>query len=150
MKSRDEFNKMLKGILSESEALFGTVDELPEEEVADRLRMDGIDPEALTIRLYNSLKQIARRKRASGEEVPERIMRAIEDTRPMTEPSYSAESTRTRAAKYIKQLVGVMQPSTDLEPVFDFRNKEELSERDVRILDRHKGRLKQRAEERKS
>src|SRR5438309_11478762 len=81
-----------------SEALFGTPDEIGEEEVEQLLSGAGLDPETINERVYKRLYAEAQQFWMAKKELPPLLKKALEDLRPLSAPPRN-ESELSRQVK---------------------------------------------------
>ncbi len=144
--SRNRINRL-------SEALFGTPDEIGEEEAERLLSEAGLDPEAINDRLYKRLYSQAQQFWMAKKELPPLLKKALEDLRPLSAPPRN-ESELTRQAKAgveqivekAKLLASALVPDVPLEFVESYRNKQGLTEKDRKSLDAVQEKLKSKIE----
>ena len=82
MDSNQKFNIAWKKIKQDSDALFGTAEELTGAEADEVLRAAGIDVEQLKRQAYERLYREAQSYWNKNEELPPRLKKALADLRP--------------------------------------------------------------------
>lgn len=136
-----------------SEALFGTPDEIGEEEAERLLSEAGLDSEAINDRLYKRLYAEAQKFWLSKKELPPLLKKALEDLRPLSAPPRN-ESELARQAKVgverivekAKLVASALVPDAPLEFAESYRNKQGLIEKDRKSLNAVQEQLKKRIE----
>ena len=144
--SRNRINRL-------SEALFGTPDELGEEEADQLLSEAGVDSEAVNDRVYQRLYAEAQKFWMAKKELPPLLKKALEDLRPLSAPARN-ESELARQAKAgverivekAKLLASALVPHAPLEFSESYRNKQGLTEKDRNSLDEVQQQLKRKIE----
>lgn len=136
-----------------SEALFGTPDEIGEDEAERLLSEAGLDPEAISDRLHKRLYAEAQQFWMAKKELPPLLKKALEDLRPLSAPPRN-ESELARQAKAgverivekAKLLASALVPDSPLEFAESYRNKQGLTEKDRKSLDAVQEKLKRKIE----
>jgi len=144
--SRNRINRL-------SEALFGTPDEIGEEEAEQLLSEAGLDSEAINDRLYKRLYAEAQQFWMANKELPPLLKKALEDLRPLSAPPRN-ESELARQAKAgverivekAKLLASALVPDAPLEFSESYRNKQGLTDKDRNSLDAVQEQLKRKIE----
>ena len=144
--SRNRINRL-------SEALFGTPDEIGEEEAEQLLSEAGLDPEAINERVYKRLYAKAQQFWMAKKELPPRLKKALQDLLPLSAPPRN-ESELARQAKAgverivekAKVLASALVPDAPLEFAESYRKKRGLTEKDRRSLNAVQEQLKRRIE----
>lgn len=136
-----------------SEALFGTPDEIGEEEADQLLSEAGVDSDAVSDRVYQRLYAEAQKFWMAKKELPPLLKKALEDLRPLSAPARN-ESELARQAKAgverivekAKLLASALVPDAPLEFSESYRNKQGLTEKDRNSLDEVQQELKRKIE----
>lgn len=144
--SRNRINRL-------SEALFGSPDEIGEEEAEQLLSEAGLDSEAINDRLYKKLYAEAQQFWMAKKELPPLLKKALEELRPISAPPRN-ESELARQAKAgvermvekAKLLTSALVPDAPLEFAESYRNKQGLTETDRKSLDAVRDELKSKIE----
>ncbi len=144
--SRNRLNRL-------SEALFGTPDEIGDDEADQLLSEAGVDSEALNERVYKRLYAEAQKFWMAKKELPPLLKKALEDLRPLSAPARN-ESDLARQAKAgverivekAKLLASALVPDAPLEFSESYRNKQGLTEKDRNSLDQVQQQLKRKIE----
>ena len=136
-----------------SEALFGTPDEIGDEEAEQLLSEAGFDTEALDERLYKRLYAEAQQYWNAKKDLPPLLKKALEDLRPLSSPPRNeAELARQarvgveRVIEKAKLLASALVPDAPLKFAESYRNKQGLTEADRKSLDTVQEQLKRRIE----
>ena len=136
-----------------SEALFGTADEIGEEEAASLLTGAGLDSEATNEHIYKRLCAEAQQYRTAGKDLPHLLKKALEDLRPLSAPPRNeAELVRQarngveRIVEKAKFLASTLVPETPLTFAESYRNKQGLTDSDRKSLDAVQEQLKKKIE----
>ena len=144
--SRNRINRL-------SEALFGTPDEIGEQEAEQLLSEAGLDSEAMSDRLYKRLYAEAQQFRMEKKELPSLLKKALEDLRPLSAPprneselAVQAKTGIERIVEKAKLLASALVPDTPLEFAESYRNKQGLTDTDRNSLDAVQEQLKRKIE----
>jgi len=141
---REDLEKHLKEIVSESETLFGNVAELTSEELLEVLAETGASPAEIRDALYRQLDKVVIEFRMSGKPVPPRYLEAREQLRPLSEVPQNVEAAQRHARGWISELLKAPPTNAVGELAPEFHKKAALTEEDQRILDEAIERLRSR------
>jgi hypothetical protein len=121
-------------------SVFGTPDEIGEEEAEQLLSEAGLDPEAINERVYKRLYAEAQQFRMAKKELPPLLKKALEDLRPLSAPPRNESELARQARAGIEQIVekakllaSALVPEAPLEFAESYRNKHGLTEKDRKI-----------------
>lgn len=140
-----------------SEVLFGEASEVDPAGAEELLRTAGIEPERLKGALYQRMLERSKKYSGGGRPVPALLRQALKDLEPIPAGSQTegtvartARFTMTRLLAEIRELPKLL--NTGLTPQFTaaYRNRKELSARDIRVLDGVAEDLRKRTGERKT
>jgi hypothetical protein len=152
MKNRNP-EEARKRITRLSQALFGTADEIGEQEAQELLTRAGLDSEATNERIYKRLCAEAQQYRIARKDLPHLLKKALEDLRPLSAPPRSeAELARQaragveRIVEKAKLLASTLVPETPLTFAESYRNKQGLTDTDRKSLDAVQEQLKRKIE----
>jgi hypothetical protein len=144
--SRNRINRL-------SEALFGTPDEIGEEEAEQLLSEAGLDPEAVNERVYKRLYAEAQQFWMAKKELPPLLKKALEDLRPLSAPSRNESELARQAKAGVERIVekaklvaSALVPDAPLEFAESYRNKQGLTEKDRKSLNAVQEQLKRKIE----
>lgn len=144
--SRNRINRL-------SEALFGTPDEIGEEEAEQLLSEGGLDPEAINERVYKRLYAEAQQFWMAKKELPPLLKKALQDLRPLSAPprneselARQAEAGVERIVEKAKVLASALVPDAPLEFAESYRKKQGLTEKDRKSLNAVQEQLKRKIE----
>ena len=136
-----------------SEALFGTPDEIGEEEAEQLLNEAGLDSEAINERVYKRLYAEAQQYWIAKKDLPPLLKKALEDLRPLSAPARNgAELSRQaragveRIVEKAKLLASALVPETPLTFAESYRNKQGLTDTDRKSLNAVQEQLKKKIE----
>jgi hypothetical protein len=137
-----------------SEALFGTPDEIGDEEAEQLLTEGGVDSEAQNERLYKRLYAEAQRFWTAKKELPPLLRKALEDLRPQSAPprneselARQAKAGVERVVEKAKLLASALVPDAPLEFAESYRKKQGLTDKDRKSLDAVQEQLKKKIEQ---
>ncbi len=141
------------GINRLSEALFGTPDEIREEEAEQLLSEAGLDPEAINERVYKRLYAEAQQFWMAKKELPPLLKKALEDLRPLSAPPRTESELARQAKAGVEQIVekaklvaSALVPDAPLEFAESYRNKQGLTEKDRKSLNAVQEQIKRKIE----
>jgi hypothetical protein len=144
--SRNRINRL-------SKALFGTPDEIGEDEAQQLLNEAGLDSESINERLYKQLYAEAQKFWIAKKELPPLLKKALEDLRPLSAPprnqselARQAKAGVERIVEKAKLLASALVPDAPLEFAESYRNKQGLTETDRKSLDAVQKQLKKKIE----
>jgi hypothetical protein len=144
--SRNRINRL-------SEALFGTPDEIGEEEAERLLSEAGLDSEAINDRLYKRLYAEAQQFWMAKKELPPLLKKALEDLRPLSVPPRNESELARQAKAGVERIVekaklvaSALVPDAPLEFAESYRNKQGLTEKDRKSLNAVQEQLKRKIE----
>ena len=144
--SRNRINRL-------SEALFGTPDEIGEEEAERLLSEAGLDPEAINERVYKRLYAEAQQFWMAKKELPPLLKKALEDLRPRSAPPRNESELARQAKAGIERIVekaklvaSALVPDAPLEFAESYRNKQGLTEKDRKSINAVQEQLKRKIE----
>lgn len=144
--SRNRINRL-------SEALFGTPDDIGEEEAEQLLSEAGLDSEAINDRLYKRLYAEAQQFWMARKELPPLLRKALEDLRPLSAPprdeselARQAKAGVERIVEKAKLLASALVPDAPLEFAESYRNKQGLTDKDRESLNAVQEQLKRKIE----
>lgn len=142
-----------KGINRLSEALFGTPDEIGEEEAEWLLSDAGLDSEAINDRLYKRLYAEAQQFWLARKDLPPLLKKALEDLRPLSAPPRNESELARQAKAGVERIVekaklvaSALVPDAPLEFAESYRNKQGLTEKDRKSLNAVQEQLKRKIE----
>jgi len=124
-----------------SKALFGTLDEIGEEEAEQLLNEAGLNSEAINERVYKRLYSETQRYWIAKKDLPALLKKALEDLRPLSAParnevelSRQARAGVERIVEKAKLLASALVPETALTFAESYRNKQGLTDTDRKSL----------------
>ncbi len=136
-----------------SEALFGTPDEISEEEAEQLLSEAGFNTEALNDRIYNRLYAEAQQYWNAKKDLPPLLKKSLDDLRPLSSPprneaelARQAKAGVERIVEKAKILASALVPDAPLTFAEAYRNKKGLTETDRKSLSTVQEELKRKIE----
>jgi hypothetical protein len=134
-----------------SEALFGTPEEIGEDEAVELLNEAGLDSESLADRVYEHLYAEAQKFWMAKKDLPPLLKKALQDLRPLSAPprneselAHQAKARVERIVEKAKLLASALVPDEPLEFAEAYRSKQGLTETDRKSLDAVQERLKEK------
>lgn len=125
--------------------LFGDIEEIDDVEATEILKSANIDYESVRRMMYNKAAESAVSLRLNGKAVSPDLQQALDAFRPLDAPPRNYEEARKQAhgviGKYLGQSKEVV-PS--LRFALSYRNRDELTSADVKLLDSVVNKLKKR------
>jgi hypothetical protein len=139
MKTSDQRITRLNSL---SDRLFGDGSDLEPGEAEELLKASGIDPDRLNGNLYQRMLERSRKYSDVGQPLPPLMRQALDDLNPASEKG-ELEGALVREAKLViaRMLQKIREMRTPLDPgmipafTAAYRNRKELSSRDVAVLD---------------
>lgn len=137
-----------------SNRLFGEPAEVEPAEAEELLRAAGVDPTRLKSDLYQRMLERSESYARAGKPLPPLLSQALRDFQPIAEPvegklDRTARLIMTRLLEEIRELPKLLAAGTTPQFTAAYRNRKELSGRDLRVLDQAAEDLGRRVEERK-
>jgi hypothetical protein len=129
--NQNDFEKELRRLIRESKTLFGDVEELARDALADT----GRPPDQLRHSMWLAVETACRDMRLQGAIPPPRYREVLNQLRPETLPSRHLDVLVRQARRWITDLLSGFRSHPELNLQFAFRNKEELSDADREILE---------------
>lgn len=127
------------------ELLFGSEEDLTDEELRAELEQVGVDGDALSRKAHEYLRGLATHQFSSlGRDVPQEMNVALRQLKPPT-PEQERDRVKSGADARVKRIIDAARDKTSLvlssiaasasvQPDYAFRNKGDLSESDLEIL----------------
>jgi len=117
---------------------------LDRDEARNQLRETGIDPDELKARFHELAKRLAERERLADRPVPLSLKQAIDATRHGDEMPSSPASARIFADRWLDRFRSAFILPPNLEAVRAWRKTGDLSQLDMKELDRLERELKKK------
>jgi hypothetical protein len=133
--NQNNSEKELKRLIEESRTLFGDVEELSKNELADTLSETGQPPDQVRRSMWLSAEAVCKQMRLRGQIPPRRYTELLNQLRPETHPSRHVDVLVQQARRWITDLLSGVRTHPELNLQFAFRNKEDISAADAQILD---------------
>ena len=134
-----------------SDALFGSANEIDDQEADQLLQDAGVDAEALNDRLYKRLYAEAQQYWTARKDLPPLLKKALDDLRPLSAPprneaelARQAKAGIERLIEKAKLLASALVPEESLTFAESYRRKQGLTQKDRRKLDAVQHQLRQR------
>lgn len=141
MKNDDKkFEKYWKNIF---DTLFGDIEEIDVLEATDILKSANVDYESVRQMMYNKAAESAVSLRLNGRAVSPELQQTLDAFRPLDAPPRNEEEARKQAHGVIGQFLGQSTKVTpSLRFALSYRNRDELTSADVKLLDSVVNKLK--------
>ena len=120
---------------------------LAAEELRKRLSESGIDVDELKARFHTAAKQIAQREILANRSVPALLRQAIDSTRPVTDILRDPIAARKVVDSWLESFSAPFKVPQNLEACRAYRKTGEVSESELKELDRLEDDLKRRVKE---
>jgi hypothetical protein len=131
--NENKFDKRWKVVF---DSLFGNIEEMDGPEAEEILRSAGIDYESVRRKMYDKLAQSATALRLEQKAVSEDIQQALNAFRPLDAPPRSEDEAKKQARGIIDRFFGkAIEGQPTLRFALSYRNRGELTEADVKLLD---------------
>jgi hypothetical protein len=118
------------------DSLFGDVEEIDDINAQEILQSAGIDYDSVRKLMYNRAAEKAASLRLSGQSVPVDLQQTLDAFRPLDAPPRNEEEARKQAQGVI---LGFLGPQSEAPPslrfALSYRNRGELTDADVGLLD---------------
>ena len=125
------------------DSLFGNIDEIDDLEATEILKSANIDYESVRLMMYNKAAQSAATVRLSGKVVSPDLQQALDAFRPLDAPPRNEEEARKQAQGVIGKFLGQSaEVAPSLRFALSYRNRDELTSADVKLLDSVVNKLK--------
>jgi hypothetical protein len=126
----------LRELMKIFESLSGDIEEIDVSEAGELLQSAGIDYDSVRRKMYESLTERAASFRLKGEPVPADLQQALNVFRPPNAPPRNEEEAQRQARSMVGRfLEEAGRPPESLRFAFSYRNRGELTKRDIRLLD---------------
>ncbi len=120
---------------------------LATDELRKRLSESGVDVDELKARFHTAAKQIAQRERLASRSVPALLSQAIESTRPATDMPRDPVAARKVADSWLESFSAPFKVPQNLEACRAYRKTGDVSESELKELDRLEDDLKKKVKE---
>ena len=120
---------------------------LATEELRKRLRESGVDVDELKVRFHTEAKEIAQRERLANRSVPALLNQAIDSTRPATDIPHDPIAARKVVDSWLESFLAPFKAPQNLETCRAYRKTGEVSESELKELDRLEDDLKRKVKE---
>lgn len=133
--NREDLEKDLNDIVSDSRKLFGDVEEMDKDELLEML--NDSDPSAESVRqaAFLMLESLVKELRLRGESPPQRYLDVLNQLRSAGELSHNPNALLQQAKKWVTNLLEGPRTGSEARLQFSFHRRGELTERDRRILE---------------
>ena len=142
--SKRDVERMFADLRDMAERLTAGEEKLATSQLADQLRLSGIDPEALKKRLHEAVKGIAARERAAGRVPPFAVQQAIEQTAPDDVIPNSQKTAEEKMGRWLDRFGSGFSLPDQLGIARAYRKSGDVNEDDQADLDSLEEDLKDR------
>jgi hypothetical protein len=132
--NRDEQDKDLNDLISDSRLLFGDVEEMDKDELMAVLDDSERPAGAVRQAMFLKLEMLVRDFRLRGEPPPQRYLDALNQLRPPSQISHNPNALVQQAKRWVMELLGPPRSGLEAKLQFSFHRKEDLTDSDERIL----------------
>jgi len=150
MSKHEDLDRDLKELLDMVTCTSGDVEDLDKEELRELLKVSGPSGDEITQEFYRKLKSAVEEMRRAGKPVPGRYLEALEQVRPLSEPTKDPHRVQSRARAWIEKMLGAVSEPPEPEVAVAFRNKGELSHDEQIVLEKAAEALKERLRKRRT
>src|SRR5260370_41898521 len=112
--NRDEFDRDLKQMISDSKTLFGDVEEMNKDELQEMLNESGRTAEELRRLVWSAVDDVCKKMRLRGDFPPDRYTDLLNQLRPASQPSRHASVLVQQAQRWIRDLLSGVRKSEEL------------------------------------
>ncbi len=146
--NREDLEKGLNDMVSDSRKLFGDVEEMDKDELLEML--NDSDPPADSVRqaAFLMLESLVKEFRLRGESPPQRYLDVLNQLRPAGELSHNPTALLQQAKKWVTNLLEGPRAGTEARLQFSFHRRSELTEGDRRILEETEAELRRKMKKR--
>jgi hypothetical protein len=133
--NRDDLEKELNEIVSDSRKLLGDVEEMDKDELLEML--DDSDRPASSVRqaAFSMFESFVKEFRLGGEYPPQRYIDIANQLRPEEDLSHNHNTLLQQAKKWVTNLLESPKGSSEARLLVAFHRRDELTEGDRRILE---------------
>lgn len=146
---RDELDKDLKDLLSESARLFGDVEEMDQDELREILHDSDRPAEAVRHEMFKVLDSLIKEWRLRGETAPKRYLDAMNQLRPPSAIPPNPDTLVEQAKTWVRGLLSGPRTVSGAKLQFSFRNKGEFTKVDQRILEEAEDEVRRKIEKKR-
>lgn len=147
--NQHERDKDLNDLISDSRILFGDVEEMDKHELLAVLDDSDLPAEAVRHAMFLRIETLVRDFRLRGESPPQRYVDALNQLRPPSQISHNPSALVQHAKKWVTELLGPPRSGLEANLQFSFHRKEDLTDRDKRILKETEAEVCRRIEHKK-
>jgi len=133
----DQICEMTKALSEDDEALTG-------DEVRSQLRQTGIDPDDLTVRFHEKVKQLAQRERMANRSISQSLKRAVDSTQSKGQLASDPTKSTDSADHWLEKFTSAFALPPTLEGARAYRALDDISAPDQKGLDELEAELKER------
>jgi len=141
--NRDELDKDLNEMLSNSKRLFGDVEEMDKDELVQLLDDSGRPSQAVRQAAYLAFDGLVRNFRLRGQYAPERYKDIVNQLRPPEILSHDPSALAEQAKRWVTSLLE-MPTFNEVDLQLAFHRRSELTDSDQRILEETKAEVSRR------
>jgi hypothetical protein len=147
--NKDELDKDLNALVSDTHTLFGDIEEMNKKEAVALLSDSG--PAAASVReqMYAQIDALVKAMRMQGLSPPQRYLDVLDQLRPASVIPRNPKTLLQHAKRCVAGLLQGPEVGGSAEVQFSFHRKEELSSQDEEILRQTEDRLRRKIEGRK-
>lgn len=132
--NRDERDKDLNDLTSDSRMLFGDVEEMDRDELMAVLDDSDRPADAVRHAMFRRIETLVKDFRLRGESPPQRYVDALNQLRPPTQIIHNPSALVQQAKKWVAELLGPPRSGLNADLQLSFHRKEDLTNSDKRIL----------------
>ncbi len=133
--NREDLEKDLNDIVSDSRKLFGDVEEMDKDELLEMLNDSDRPAQSVRQAAFLMLESLVKEFRLRGETPPQRYLDVLNQLRPVGELSHNPNTLLQQAKKWVNNLLEGPRPGSEARLQFSFHRSGELTEGDRRILE---------------
>lgn len=133
--NRDELEKDLNDIISDSRRLLGDVEEMDKAELVEMLNNSEQPAEAVRQAAFLMFEGLLKEYRLRGEYPPQRYTDLVAQLRPVANLSQNQDTLTQQAKEWVAGLLTGPADGTESNLQFAFHRRSELTDTDRRILE---------------
>lgn len=134
--NRDELEKDLNDLISDSRALFGDVEELDKDEVLVLLNVSGSPANLICEEMYARIDALVKDLRIKGVSPPQRYLDLLDQLRPASVIPCNPKNLAQHARRCVAELLQGSGIVSNARLQFSFHRKGDLTTQDEKILRR--------------
>ena len=141
---KDDLDKDLRELITDSRALFGDIEEMDKEELVVHLADSGEPANTVRDAAFARIDALVKEMRMRGDDPPQRYLDLLDQLRPASQIPRNPKTLLKHAKRCIDDLLQGPAMGSSAELQFSFRGKGDLSQKDKELLRDAEERLRHR------